>query len=194
MAKRTPGDGNIAAKKPEPAREEAKPQQEARLDFSARPDRNDALSAKQPEAPVDPCKRDGERLARLRANPVPEEVITLERELGCPRLKPQVIRLRESVVGVLPATSSPSAASAGSAGPQPVEGQSAATPAAKPPSYSGAPENGSAANDSCKQEQARLNDLRARPAPDEVLRFERNLGCQRLRAQVLRLKESLAIK
>jgi hypothetical protein len=43
------------------------------------------------------CKRDAAQLAHLRINQERDEVIRFERELGCERLRPQVIRLRESV-------------------------------------------------------------------------------------------------
>jgi len=43
------------------------------------------------------CKRDAVQLAHLRISQVRDEVIRFERELGCEKLRPQVIRLRESV-------------------------------------------------------------------------------------------------
>jgi hypothetical protein len=43
------------------------------------------------------CKRDAEMLARLRASQARDEVIRFELALGCERLRPQVVRLRESV-------------------------------------------------------------------------------------------------
>jgi DnaJ domain len=43
------------------------------------------------------CKRDAAQLAQLRISQAPDEVIRFERELGCEKLRPQVIRLRESV-------------------------------------------------------------------------------------------------
>ena len=43
------------------------------------------------------CKRDAAQLAHLRISQAPDEVIRFERELGCVKLRPQVIRLRESV-------------------------------------------------------------------------------------------------
>ena len=196
MASRTPGDGGTAAQKPANGGDANKPQQEARLDFSLRPadGPGGTPAEKIPEVTVDPCKRDGERLARLRAKPEPEKVIALERELGCPRLKPQVIRLRESVIGALPANGQVPAAKPEARG-SPAEGsQSAAVPAAKPLSEPTTPDAAAASGDACVLEQDRLNELRARPDPDAVRRFERDLGCERLRAQVLRLKESLAIK
>jgi Caspase domain len=51
-----------------------------------------------PIAQEEACKRDGERLARLRAIPATRpELIRFERELGCEGLRPQVDRLRESI-------------------------------------------------------------------------------------------------
>jgi curved DNA-binding protein CbpA len=43
------------------------------------------------------CKRDTAQLAQLRISQERDEVIRFERELGCEKLRPQVIRLRESV-------------------------------------------------------------------------------------------------
>jgi hypothetical protein len=45
------------------------------------------------------CQRDLETLLRLRASPTPDEVSRLERELRCEVLRPQVVRLRESISG-----------------------------------------------------------------------------------------------
>ena len=47
---------------------------------------------------TDPCVRDETRLARLRANPTPDEIIDFQREVACKRLRPQVERLFESFV------------------------------------------------------------------------------------------------
>ncbi len=43
------------------------------------------------------CKHDAARLAQLRISQERDEVIRFERELGCEKLRPQVVRLRESV-------------------------------------------------------------------------------------------------
>jgi TPR repeat protein len=43
------------------------------------------------------CKYDEERLKRLRASLEREEVVRFDHELGCERLRPQVVRLRESL-------------------------------------------------------------------------------------------------
>jgi hypothetical protein len=46
----------------------------------------------------DTCKRDEEKLVRLRStNPSLDQIVRFERELRCPRLRPQIARLRESV-------------------------------------------------------------------------------------------------
>lgn len=192
MAKRTPGHGNPATQ-PAAALRPAKPQREARLDFSLRPDKGPAIPPPKPEIAVDPCERDGERLAKLRANPVAKEVIALERELGCPRLKPQVARLRESVIGALPVNKpedgKPALEASAASGSRHSD-----VPPARPLTESGDPKPEKTVDNACKRDRDRLDDLRARPRPQDVLRFERDLGCERLRAQVLRLKESLAIK
>src|SRR5258708_2564218 len=44
----------------------------------------------------------------------------------------------------------------------------------------------------CRRDEERLAGLRASPARDEVVRFERELGCERLRPQVARLRESIS--
>jgi hypothetical protein len=43
------------------------------------------------------CKYDEERLTRLRADLERDEVVRFENELNCERLRPQVVRLRESL-------------------------------------------------------------------------------------------------
>jgi curved DNA-binding protein CbpA len=43
------------------------------------------------------CKRDAAQLAHLRISQEPDDIIRFERELHCEKLRPQVIRLRESV-------------------------------------------------------------------------------------------------
>src|SRR5205807_1533253 len=43
------------------------------------------------------CKQDEARLSKIRANPSLSELAALERDLGCERLRPQIVRLRESL-------------------------------------------------------------------------------------------------
>jgi hypothetical protein len=48
------------------------------------------------------CRRDGERLKRLRTNPSREEVALFADDLGCEKLRPQLARLIESLGDSLP--------------------------------------------------------------------------------------------
>jgi hypothetical protein len=138
--------------------------------------------------PDDACKRDEERLVRLRASQDPDEAVRFERELVCERLRKQVLRLRESLVGGAPrpeAAASPSPqinAAAKPADPQLPERDAAVKPAI--PSLT--------QEQICKRDEERLARLRVSQARDEVVRFERELGCERLRLQVVRLRESVA--
>jgi hypothetical protein len=92
--------------------------------------------------PADPCVRDETRLARLRSNPVPDEIVKLQREVACSRLRPQVQRLFESYVG--DTTPSPGV----NAAPQPVPRQHAQNEPVR-------------AEDACTRDTARLARLRA---------------------------------
>jgi outer membrane protein OmpA-like peptidoglycan-associated protein len=63
--------------------------------------------ADEPEAPKslpiadeEACKRDEERLVHLRATQSRDELIRFERELGCERVRPQLLRLGESILAV----------------------------------------------------------------------------------------------
>ncbi|HKD29934.1 MAG TPA: caspase family protein [Xanthobacteraceae bacterium] len=136
------------------------------------------------------CKRDEERLARLRASQARDEVIRFERELGCERLRPQLLRLRESIIPAqgeqdwredaqrLQVEQPRPTADDGSQGRK-RDASLQAAPSSIPQEQL------------CKRDQERLSRLRATPAPDEVIRLARELGCERLRPQVLRLQESL---
>jgi Caspase domain len=122
---------------------------------------------------TDPCVRDEQRLVRLRSNPTPDEITSFQRELGCDRLRPQVQRLFESFV---------------------TEPQPAAVPAAsaaEPAPRLGAQAPTVSAEQACTRDAARLAQLRAELNLDAVIQFEQDLGCQRIRPQVRRLRESL---
>ena len=109
-------------------------------------------------SPDDLCKRDEERLVRLRANPTSEEASRFISELNCEKLRPQLSRLMESMGFAVPA---PSAA----ANPPPAAQAAAAEP--KPVS-------------DCASEQAALDRLRSEPSIDAAQAFWRGLnasGC-----------------
>jgi uncharacterized caspase-like protein len=146
------------------------------------------------------CRRDRERLARLRADPVAEEVLRFERELGCEPLRAQVARLRESVVGAAPAPALAAQASRPApvpADPLPPPGPAAvaATPptaAAARPAPAPGPAAAPVSADACRRDQEMLVRLRADPTRDGIARLERELRCEALRPQVVRLRESVA--
>jgi len=133
------------------------------------------------------CERDEKRLARLRASPSRDEVIRFERELACERLRPQLVRLRESVVAQRERSerdfaSHPSGQSlTADAQPQTPEsevGEEVARPLISQ-------------DQACKRDADTLTRLRASQVRDEVIRFERELACEKLRRQVVRLRESI---
>jgi len=153
------------------------------------------------------CKRDADVLTRLRASPVREDVIRFERELACERLRPQLLRLRESlgaderadtlaqaprsrIVVVEPEGAErlaeerlhESERAQAEAEQRRLARESAPQLASAPPSQEHA----------CKLDAEKLTRLRASQKRDDVIRFERELSCERLRPQVLRLRESLA--
>jgi hypothetical protein len=129
-------------------------------------------------------------LVRLRATQVREEVISFERELGCEKLRPQLLRLKESIA-VDTAREDPQNA------PQ-VAPEVAVQPASRPQEtradvgQRAQPQPPAAQPDeACKRDQERLVRLRASPALDQITRFEQELRCARLRPQIVRLRESM---
>ena len=156
------------------------------------------------------CSRDEQRLARLRSAPSPDEIARFEREVACARLKPQVQRLFESYATALPAAAVPLVAA------PPVRPPAAAAPAMAaprreepkreearreeprrepPPALAVTREQPVAAAaeppGACAHDAERLAQLRADPTLDAIARLDRELGCERLRPQLRRLRESL---
>jgi len=130
------------------------------------------------QAAADPalaCNRDEQRLARLRADPSRDEIASFERELSCVRLKAQVQRLFESIATeprspAAPVDSVPKAAPTQQAQAQPIT-----------------------VEDACARDAERLARLRADPSIDAITKFERELGCEHIRPQLRRLRESLGL-
>ena len=119
--------------------------------------------------PDDVCKRDEERLERLRKNPSSEEAARFANELGCDKLRPQISRIAESFGYVAPTLIS----------------------AAEGPSAKGSLAQGQKAGGDCAAERDRLDRLRAQPSADAAQQLWRDLRCERLRPQVRLLLESL---
>jgi hypothetical protein len=158
----------------------------------AKPPERVADAKDQPKPPVaaadqeQACKQEETRLARIRSNSSLSELATLERDLACPRLRPQIVRLRESLTradqAALPPAADPNPQAA------PAERPADAKPAEVKPAQSGPVVQVR----NCDQERATLAQLRASPSREDVIRFERELACEQLRPQVMRLRESLS--
>lgn len=118
------------------------------------------------------CARDEQRLVQLRANPSADQVLKFRQELTCAKLEPQVSRLLESVGG------DPSAAVAADPAPAPTRQAQAQTLSEEAV---------------CARDTKRLNELRADPSGDAIKQFAAELGCERVRPQLQRLRESLGL-
>ena len=110
------------------------------------------------------CRRDGDRLARLRASPSGGEAQRFGSELGCEALRPQLQRLMESLG--LVATAPPSAANSTAS-------------------------SDSVLAQVCASDRAALDRLRKEPSAEAARLFWRDLKCARLRPQVHLLMDSL---
>jgi hypothetical protein len=132
-------------------------------------------------APDEICQRDEERLAQLRGAPSLDEATRFANELGCERLRPQVLSLMQSLAPSRPqdaSTATPPGAQVGSETAYP----------ASPPGGVGVASPASA--ETCKRDEERLAQLGSNPSGDEALRFVKELGCEKLLPQLQRLLHS----
>jgi hypothetical protein len=111
--------------------------------------------------PDETCKRDGDRLARLRSSPSGKEAQRFASELSCEKLRPQLQRLMESL-GFAPV-------------PAPANSSRAH----------------SLLTGVCASQRAALDHLRKKPSAEAARVFWRDLQCEALRPQVRLLMESL---
>lgn len=132
------------------------------------------------------CERDRTKLAEMRTKPSRQVIEEFERSLGCEKLRPQIVRLRESLSPADPV----SERGIDTSRRDTIETQSLQTPAG--PHQLLTQTQSAASTQSCDEARSTLARLRARPSRDEVIRFERGLACEQLRPQVLRLLESLS--
>jgi hypothetical protein len=109
------------------------------------------------------CRRDEDRIARLRSNPSSEEAQQFASELGCEALRPQLERLMESL------------------------GADAAVP---PAVVNSSPLSDSMPAQVCGSERAALDRLRKEPSAEAAGLLWGDLKCEELRPQVRRLMES----
>src|ERR1700732_4957266 len=132
------------------------------------------------------CNRDEERLVQLRATQARDELVRFERELGCERLRPQLLRLRESIFAEAERSERDIAQQPQAEQQHPKSDTVRPTPE-RDASAKGPPTSISQ-DQICKRDAERLARLRVSQAHDEVIRFERELGCEKLRPQVVRLR------
>ena len=132
------------------------------------------------------CKRDGERLAQLRAKPSFGEALRFEGELSCLELWPQLAAILNSLSNTAASTESP-----GSTGaiPNELAGGETAPPASLSPAMEATSPTW---DDACKREEERLAELQAKPSLDEAVRFEDELKCSKLQPQLLGLLDGLS--
>jgi caspase domain-containing protein len=152
-------------------------------------------AALEPEDPARACGRDEQRLARLRSNPVPDEIARFQTELSCGRLHAQVQRLWESVAAAPPASAPPAPVPTISAPPVSAPPAGRTDAARKPEPEVGVRPQAQAApgapDGACARDGERLARLRAEPTIEAIARFEKELGCEHIRPQLRRLRESL---
>jgi hypothetical protein len=129
----------------------------------------------------DACKHDEDRLAKLRANPSADAAIRFDSELKCPKLKPQLLALVDSLSQRL---KSAAAQSRNGAPSDTTSASEAVPPISEPPASD-------ATADACKHDEERLAELQAKPSLDESIRFETEMECLELQPQVLALLDKL---
>ena len=134
------------------------------------------------------CRRDGDRLAQLRASPSGEETQRFASELGCEALRPQLQRLMESLGLVAPVPPSADGSNGSSSDTQAAREDARPAP---PVVYAGVTDLTS--DETCRRDGDRLARLRASPSGEETQRFASELGCEALRPQLQRLMESLGL-
>jgi hypothetical protein len=122
-----------------------------------------------PLTPDQACKSDSARLALLRVNPSAEEVAKFSRELACEKLRPQVRRFMESF------------------GLEPIN-ENTGQPVAADPAASAKPFDIAVV---CKHDADELARIRANLDRESAIRFAHDFKCEKLRAQVSRLLDSI---
>jgi hypothetical protein len=154
--------------------ESLRPQIQALMDDLNGPSKAQTAVAAPPADMI--CREDGERLARLRANPSPQEASRFATELRCEALLPQVMALTagRAVGGAEPDNEASPAKAA-------IEDTRLASPATE--------EAASRPDDDCKREEDRLAQLGANPSGEAITDFLRASRCARLWPRVLALFE-----
>jgi hypothetical protein len=139
-----------------------------------------------PSTPDEICTRDEERLERLRSSPSSDEAARFANGLSCEKLRPQLLRLMETLGSLAPA---PAAADVSNSVSPDVKTKIEATPPAGP--SAGSEVAPSTPDEICKRDEERLERLRTSPSSEEAARFANELRCEKLRPQLLGLMETL---
>ena len=146
--------------------------------FDAAGSQSPHATSSQPQDGI--CKRDEERLARLRANPSLDEGLNFVSEIRCLRLWPQL----QTIMDGLGNPSRPTAIS-------PPSGVGSDTiPASDVASASGT--TSAALDDACNHDEDRLAELRANPSVEAAVRFDSELKCPRLQPQLPAILKQLS--
>jgi hypothetical protein len=132
------------------------------------------------------CKRDEERLEQLRSNPSSEEVARFANELSCEKLRPQLLALIEDLGRSAPAADAPAVANGEASDTRARNDADASARRSADTRVAAA-----TADDVCKIDEERLEQLRSNPSSEEVTRFANELSCEKLRPQLLALIEDL---
>ena len=134
-----------------------------------------------PVSDAEACARDRETLARLRDRQIAAEIKKFSKEATCAALRPQIARLLESLGSADDVPPLPPA----TVGIPPVR------PPETGPILPAGKGGASSADPACTAQEETLSRLRAAPDLDSVDRFARELTCDALRPQLMRLRESL---
>ena len=146
--------------------------------FDAAGSQSPHATSSQPQDGI--CKRDEERLARLRTNPSLDEGFSFVSEIRCLRLWPQL----QTIMDGLGNPSRPTAIS-------PPSGVGSDTiPASDMASASGT--TSAALDDACNHDEDRLAELRANPSVEAAVRFDSELKCPRLQPQLPAILKQLS--
>jgi hypothetical protein len=141
---------------------------------------DEGFDAARSEAQDAICKRDGERLARLRARRSLDEGLAFVGEIRCMQLWPQLQTVLDSL-------SDPSRSTASSKLDLPASDTTSGGDAASSPGATSA-----TLNDACKHDADRLAELRANPSVDAAIRFDSELKCPRLQPQLPAILKQLS--
>ena len=163
-----------------------------------------------PPTPDEVCKREGDRFAQLHSNPSSDEARRFANELGCEKLRPQVLGLIEGSDHAVPAPAAAEVLNGASAHAKTATEAARRRPrhadmeeeALAPAAAPGETERRESAGfdtrtvngtnqDVCRRERAELNRIRATRDLGDAKRFASAVTCDELKPQAMRLLKRL---